>query len=301
MARLSGFHLEGGIGKTMLDLVHPVNSLYLTVGSENPATVLGGSWAKLTGGVLACAGTSGYASAGATGGSKKISVGQMPSHIHSGTRSITNTLKENAQGNANFAMSGVVEDALFTFDAWTNATGGGRTTTRSTSPSTSGRGRRSAGGFPWLRSSFAKARRSRSTARSLSARAYSARTTRTPSGRARRGIGMERAITSSRRATPTRSTIRTAPTRTCSQSTRCRAIIISFLRSRTAATSPHGAGSGILRRRPAAGGRTAESQIPAARRGAQQHAALARRVHVEANRGSNRNVAPCGEAVPYAA
>lgn len=125
MARLSGFHLEGGIGKTMLDLVHLVNSLYLTVGSENPATVLGGSWAKLTGGVLACAGTSGYASAGATGGSKKISVGQMPSHIHSGTRSITNTLKENAQGNANFAMSGVVEDALFTFDAWTNATGGG--------------------------------------------------------------------------------------------------------------------------------------------------------------------------------
>ena len=125
MARLSRFHLEGGIGKTMLDLVHPVNSLYLTVGSENPATVLGGSWAKLTGGVLACAGTSGYASAGATGGSKKISVGQMPSHIHSGTRSITNTLKENTQGNANFAMSGVVEDALFTFDAWTNATGGG--------------------------------------------------------------------------------------------------------------------------------------------------------------------------------
>lgn len=283
MARLSGFHLEGGIGKTMLDLVHPVNSLYLTVGSENPATVLGGSWAKLTGGVLACAGTSGYASAGATGGSKKISVGQMPSHIHSGTRSITNTLKENAQGNANFAMSGVVEDALFTFDAWTNATGG-RTTTRSTSPSTSGRGRRSAGGFPWLRSSSAKARRSRSTARSLSARAFSACTTPTRSGRARRGIGMERAITSSRRATPTRSTIRTAPTRTCSQSTRCRAIIISFLRSRTAATSPHGAGSGILRRRPAAGGRTAESQIPAARRGAQQHAALARRVHVEAHR-----------------
>lgn len=284
MARLSGLMLKGGIGKTMLDLVRPVNSLYLTVGSEDPNTVFGGTWVKLTGGVLACAGTAGYAAAGAVGGSKKISVGQMPSHIHSGTRSITNTLKENAQGNANFAMSGVVEDALFTFDAWTNATGGGRTTTRSTSPSTSGRGRRSAGGFPWLRSSSAKARRSRSTARSLSARAFSACTTPTRSGRARRGIGMERAITSSRRATPTRSTIRTAPTRTCSQSTRCRAIIISFLRSRTAATSPHGAGSGILRRRPAAGGRTAESQIPAARRGAQQHAALARRVHVEAHR-----------------
>lgn len=34
MARLSGFHLEGGIGKTMLDLVYPVNSLYLTAGSS---------------------------------------------------------------------------------------------------------------------------------------------------------------------------------------------------------------------------------------------------------------------------
>lgn len=82
MARLSGFHLEGGIGKTMLDLVYPVNSLYLTVGSENPATVLGGSWAKLTGGVLACAGTAGYAAAGSTGGSKKIGIAQMPSHTH---------------------------------------------------------------------------------------------------------------------------------------------------------------------------------------------------------------------------
>ena len=188
------------------------------------------------------------------------------------------------EGSENFALSGVVEDSLYTFDAWTNATGGGRTTTRSTSPSTSGRGRRSAGGFPWLRSSSAKARRSRSTARSLSARAFFACTTPTRSGRARRGASTARAITSSPQATPTRSTTRTAPTRTCSQSTRCRAIIISFLRSRTAATSPHGAGSGILRRRPAAGGRTAESQIPAARRGAQQHAALARRVHVEAHR-----------------
>ena len=82
MARLSGFHLEGGIGKTMLDLVYPVNSLYLTAGSENPATVLGGTWAKLTGGVLAAAGTSGYAAAGATGGSKKIGVSQMPRHTH---------------------------------------------------------------------------------------------------------------------------------------------------------------------------------------------------------------------------
>jgi hypothetical protein len=82
MAKLSGFLLKGGIGKSMLDLVYPVNSLYLTVGSEDPNTVLGGTWTKLTGGVLACAGTPGYAAAGSTGGSLKISVNQMPSHIH---------------------------------------------------------------------------------------------------------------------------------------------------------------------------------------------------------------------------
>lgn len=126
MARLSGLMLKGGIDKTMLDLVRPVNSLYLTVGSEDPNTVFGGTWVKLTGGVLACAGTAGYAAAGAVGGSKKISVGQMPSHIHSGTRSVTTTLRENVEGSENFALSGVVEDSLYTFDAWTNATGGGQ-------------------------------------------------------------------------------------------------------------------------------------------------------------------------------
>lgn len=240
MARLSGLILKGGIDKTMLDLVRPVNSLYLTVGSEDPNTVFGGTWVKLTGGVLACAGTAGYAAAGAVGGSKKISVGQMPSHIHSGTRSITTTLKQNAEGGSNFALSGVVEDSLYTFDAWTNATGGGRTTTRSTSPSTSGRGRRSAGGFPWLRSSSAKARRSRSTAHSLSARAFSACTTPTRSGRARRGTSTARAITSSPQATPTRPTARTAPTRTRSQSKRCRDIRITLpLRRFGEATREH--------------------------------------------------------------
>ena len=101
MARLSGFHLEGGIGKTMLDLVYPVNSLYLTAGSENPATVLGGTWAKLTGGVLAAAGTSGYAAAGATGGSKKIGVSQMPRHTHTMMKTNWQDWASNDQGIKN--------------------------------------------------------------------------------------------------------------------------------------------------------------------------------------------------------
>lgn len=283
MARLSGFHLEGGIGKTMLDLVHPVNSLYLTVARRTPPP----SW-RFVGeadGRRARVRRNERLRLRRSDGRLQEDKRRPDAVAHPfGNKVYHEHFERECAGQCQLRHVRSCGGRAFHVRRMDERNRGGRTTTRSTSPSTSGRGRRSAGGFPWLRSSFAKARRSRSTARSLSARAYSARTTRTPSGRARRGIGMERAITSSRRATPTRSTIRTAPTRTCSQSTRCRAIIISFLRSRTAATSPHGAGSGILRRRPAAGGRTAESQIPAARRGAQQHAALARRVHVEAHR-----------------
>lgn len=120
------------------------------------------------------------------------------------------------------------------------------------------------GGEQWLKSCFGKVRASARTARSLWGRAFSACMTPTRSGRVRRGTSTARAITSSPQVTPTRPTTRTAPTRTRSQSTRCRAIITSFLPSRTTATSPHGAGSGIRRQRPTAGGRTAESQTPEA-------------------------------------
>lgn len=81
--------------------MYPVNSLYLTAGSENPATVLGGTWVKLTGGVLAAAGTSGYAAAGATGGSKKIGVSQMPRHTHTMMKANWQDWASNDQGIRN--------------------------------------------------------------------------------------------------------------------------------------------------------------------------------------------------------
>lgn len=59
---------------------HPVNSLYLTMGTEDPAKLFGGTWKKITSGML-------YASesnAGATGGSatQTLSVANLPSHSH---------------------------------------------------------------------------------------------------------------------------------------------------------------------------------------------------------------------------
>lgn len=73
---------DGSKFTSLLDLVFPIGSTYMSMGSASPDTLFGGTWSKVTGGVLALAGTSGYAAAGAAGGSKKISVSQMPSHAH---------------------------------------------------------------------------------------------------------------------------------------------------------------------------------------------------------------------------
>lgn len=66
----------------LLDILYPVGNIYFSTINASPATLIGGTWVQLTGGCLACAGTIGYAPAGAIGGSKKISVSQMPAHNH---------------------------------------------------------------------------------------------------------------------------------------------------------------------------------------------------------------------------
>lgn len=66
----------------LLDALYPIGSIYFNIESISPATTIGGTWTQLTGGCLACAGSDGYASSGAIGGSKKISIAQMPSHGH---------------------------------------------------------------------------------------------------------------------------------------------------------------------------------------------------------------------------
>lgn len=61
----------------------PVKGVYFTLDDANPSAEWPGTeWTKLTGGVVALAGTAGYAAAGTVGGSKTISVGQLPSHSH---------------------------------------------------------------------------------------------------------------------------------------------------------------------------------------------------------------------------
>lgn len=65
-----------------LEFVYPVGSVYFSTINTSPASVIGGTWSQLTGGMLGLAGSAGVAAAGSDGGSRKISVDEMPSHTH---------------------------------------------------------------------------------------------------------------------------------------------------------------------------------------------------------------------------
>ena len=75
------------LSNSLVDRIYPVGSIYMSMNSTNPATLLGGGvWEALpTGRVLVGAGT-GY-TAGGTGGNKTVTltVDQMPSHSHANT------------------------------------------------------------------------------------------------------------------------------------------------------------------------------------------------------------------------
>ena len=68
---------------TLLDVVYPVGSVYITGSETSPASTFGGTWSQVKSGLLGCAGSTGLAENLSTGGSSTISVNQMPSHAHS--------------------------------------------------------------------------------------------------------------------------------------------------------------------------------------------------------------------------
>lgn len=66
----------------ILSIFYPVGAIYFSTVNTSPASVVGGTWSQLTGGMLGLTGSAGVAAAGSNGGSRKISVDQMPSHTH---------------------------------------------------------------------------------------------------------------------------------------------------------------------------------------------------------------------------
>ncbi len=67
-------------GKSLLDMVYPVGSIYLSVSGTDPQTLFGGTWARLEDVFLLAAGAK--HAAGSTGGEEAhtITEGEMPSH-----------------------------------------------------------------------------------------------------------------------------------------------------------------------------------------------------------------------------
>ena len=69
-------------GKTLLNLIYPVGSIYMSVSNVSPATFLGGTWEQIKDRFLLASGTT-YA-AGATGGeaTHTLTKNEIPSHDH---------------------------------------------------------------------------------------------------------------------------------------------------------------------------------------------------------------------------
>lgn len=71
--------------RSLVDIIYPVGSIYMSANNVNPGTLFGGTWQAITGRFILAAG--GNYPLGTTGGAatKVLTVDNMPSHTHAGT------------------------------------------------------------------------------------------------------------------------------------------------------------------------------------------------------------------------
>lgn len=103
---------------SLLDILYPVGSIFITIGTTNPANHLGGSWIEVSDGVIAA---KGYGTVGSVAGSKTISTTQMPSHTHAISGSLGSAGSHNHQ-SGNDTASRPVSFACFYNESTTNLT-----------------------------------------------------------------------------------------------------------------------------------------------------------------------------------
>ena len=130
-------YFTGGVsinGKSLLNLIYPVGSIYMSVNNVSPATLLGGTWEQIKDRFLLAAGTT-Y-SAGATGGeaAHTLSVSELPAHGHhaadsANTGNVYTTKKEFVASGAYAARLdatyGYVDTSNTTYRLSTTPTGDG--------------------------------------------------------------------------------------------------------------------------------------------------------------------------------
>lgn len=66
----------------LLQAVYPVGSVYISTVNTSPSSLIGGTWTQVKGATLAATGANSFAGGASYGGSLKISINQIPSHIH---------------------------------------------------------------------------------------------------------------------------------------------------------------------------------------------------------------------------
>jgi hypothetical protein len=68
--------------RSLVDIIYPVGSIYMSANNVNPGTLFGGTWQAISGRFILAAG--GNYPLGSTGGSatKQLSVNEMPAHTH---------------------------------------------------------------------------------------------------------------------------------------------------------------------------------------------------------------------------
>lgn len=67
---------------SLLEIIYPVGAFYISNSATSPSSIIGGTWTKVSGAVLAATGSNSFATSGSYGGSLAMSINQMPNHNH---------------------------------------------------------------------------------------------------------------------------------------------------------------------------------------------------------------------------
>ena len=102
LTELSWYDKDGKL-QNILDFVHPVGSIYMTMDSQNPSTLFGGTWVRWGEGrvpVGVSANDSDFGTVEKTGGEKKhqLTTNEMPMHRHIGQYTYSNKYTDHHQG-----------------------------------------------------------------------------------------------------------------------------------------------------------------------------------------------------------
>ena len=111
------------LSNPLLDLIHPVGSIYWSTNITSPETLFGGTWEQIKDTFILAAGDS-Y-SAGSTGGEANhtLTIDELPSHRHS-TYSLGATTSPGTSSSYYVAMRGVDYSNQYGDTCLTNAVGG---------------------------------------------------------------------------------------------------------------------------------------------------------------------------------